>query len=708
MRGTRRIRRAALLAALTFTAAGPAAADTLPPAGGPFALPSPGGCIGQRLVPGDCPVLNGRGFVGVTGIDVPADGRNAYVTGFNSSSVASFALDPGTGAITQLGGASACIGDVHDGNGDCQTLIGGLSNPTDVTSSADGQNVYVVGSVYGPSVSENGAIAQFSRGPDGALVPLTPACFDDFKAIGYGNGGFGSCPNATPGHGQFQGLLGARGIAVAPDGNNIYIGTAPYQSTGAITNLQRSGTGDLAGLNQTYSAAIDCTYDPEGLGNLTGCPAGSPLMRGIGAVYRLTVSPDNQNVYAVGIFGLVILHRDTNNQGALTQLAGAKGCISNVSAGQGCTPGSPNSYGVAVSPNGAFVITAGAFGLEEFARDPTDGSLTKTRCVAANRPGCEQGPPGFGPASLAFGPDGTSLDVADASGTLWTFAFDPASGALTLRPDPADCIQDQNGATFACTRSMVGMTSAFDVAASPTAPFVYVGSRTYASGTPTSSQVAAVAINRAPSCSATSAATVAGTPVAVGLPCTDPNGDPDPAGHALTRSVVDAPGHGSTGTVDQAARAVTYTPASGFTGTDTFTFRASDGGADAAPATATVTVGPPPPPPPAPPATTTTTTTTSPVVPPLPTLAHFLPAHVCASRRHLVLHLKAPAGVSVASVRVRVGHRTPIVRSGRGLTTAIDLRGLPRTAVKVTFTFRLTDGRTVTGTRTFHTCVTKT
>jgi PKD repeat protein len=99
--------------------------------------------------------------------------------------------------------------------------------------------------------------------------------------------------------------------------------------------------------------------------------------------------------------------------------------------------------------------------------------------------------------------------------------------------------------------------------------------------------------DRPPACSSTSAA--AGGAVAVTLACSDP----DP-GDGLARAIVSGPAHGSLGPIDQAAGTVAYTPAPGFSGTDSFTFRATDShGATSATAIATVYVpaAPQPPPP---------------------------------------------------------------------------------------------------------------
>ncbi len=88
--------------------------------------------------------------------------------------------------------------------------------------------------------------------------------------------------------------------------------------------------------------------------------------------------------------------------------------------------------------------------------------------------------------------------------------------------------------------------------------------------------------NSSPSASPISTATLAGTPAALTLQATDP--DPE---DTLYFEIVTQPSHGSlSGT--NASR--TYTPAGGFTGTDTFTYRASDGKAWSATVSATIRV----------------------------------------------------------------------------------------------------------------------
>ncbi|HQL27689.1 MAG TPA: Ig-like domain-containing protein [Anaerolineaceae bacterium] len=90
-------------------------------------------------------------------------------------------------------------------------------------------------------------------------------------------------------------------------------------------------------------------------------------------------------------------------------------------------------------------------------------------------------------------------------------------------------------------------------------------------------------VNDAPVALARSVSTSVDTPVAVVLSGTDVDGD------SLTYTVLTAPAHGAlTGT----APSLTYTPASGYTGADSFTYKVNDGTADSTAATVAITINP--------------------------------------------------------------------------------------------------------------------
>lgn len=87
-----------------------------------------------------------------------------------------------------------------------------------------------------------------------------------------------------------------------------------------------------------------------------------------------------------------------------------------------------------------------------------------------------------------------------------------------------------------------------------------------------------------PRCSDTSANALHNTSTPVSLTCVDDDGD------AVTRVIVSGPAHGTLGAIDQAAGTVTYTPANGYSGPDSFTFRATDATGTSNVSTASVTV----------------------------------------------------------------------------------------------------------------------
>ena len=91
--------------------------------------------------------------------------------------------------------------------------------------------------------------------------------------------------------------------------------------------------------------------------------------------------------------------------------------------------------------------------------------------------------------------------------------------------------------------------------------------------------------NTAPTANNGSVSTTAGTAVSGTLSATDSDGD------SLTFAIVSNPSNGSVSITNAATGAFTYTPASGFTGTDSFTFNATDSAGNASnTATETATV----------------------------------------------------------------------------------------------------------------------
>ncbi|MDQ1702582.1 MAG: hypothetical protein QOF57_1834 [Frankiaceae bacterium] len=82
-------------------------------------------------------------------------------------------------------------------------------------------------------------------------------------------------------------------------------------------------------------------------------------------------------------------------------------------------------------------------------------------------------------------------------------------------------------------------------------------------------------------------------------------------------------------------------------------------------------------------------------------------ARACVSRRRFVVRVRAPRGTKLRSVRVYVGNRRAVTRSGSRLKVPVTLRGLPRGKVRVRIVAVTTKGKRITVRRTYRTCAAK-
>jgi hypothetical protein len=81
------------------------------------------------------------------------------------------------------------------------------------------------------------------------------------------------------------------------------------------------------------------------------------------------------------------------------------------------------------------------------------------------------------------------------------------------------------------------------------------------------------------------------------------------------------------------------------------------------------------------------------------------PNTLCTSRRHFVVHVVQVPGRMYRRVNVRLnGHRVATTTTKRGVTAAVDLRGLPKGTYVLRIMLETIHGRKITRTRTYHTC----
>jgi DNA-binding beta-propeller fold protein YncE len=266
-------------------------------------------------------------------------------------------------------------------------------------------------------------------------------------------------------------LSGAQGVAVSPDGKSVY--AAAFNGNGVAILNRNTSTGAL---NQPGGTG-GCISQ----GGAGSCAAGHALS----SVIAVAVSPDNKNVYAVTFSNAVVrLDRNTTT-GALTQPAGAAGCISQTGAGP-CADGHglKTPVSVTVSPDGktVYVTSTGGDDVARFTRNTTTGALHQppgpAGCVSETGAGlCVDGHALSNPRAVTVSPNGKSVYVASAvSNAVVRFDRNTTTGALTQPGGTAGCISiDGTGGECAVAPGINGYLGATTVVVSQDGTSVYLG-----------------------------------------------------------------------------------------------------------------------------------------------------------------------------------------------------------------------------------------
>jgi DNA-binding beta-propeller fold protein YncE len=412
--------------------------------GGLEQLPGRLGCLAQGKASiklcGKARALKdpGVGF-GSRAIAISPDGRNVYVASSKSDSIAVFARDRKTGALTQPKGKVGCAAaKAAEG---CALAIG-LIGPNSVAVSPDGRNVY--------ATSRGGSsITTFLRNrATGALRELPPSASGCISGIAF--------PECTPG----RGLTDPDVVVISPDGKNVYVGA--FAGNG-VASFSRAGQ---AGALTQLEGTAGCIN----LGGTEGCGPGVQ----IGAIEGMAISANGSAVYtaaaassAVGVFA-----RDRST-GALSQGTGAAGCITNTAV-TGCALGYEfkGVNALAVAPKGGDVYATsltsnslttfrpipGGIGLSqppgpereiEKEKGPgketvpsPEGTPSPNGCTVFLRsPGCAFGVAMQAPEGLALSPDGSNVYVtALQTGAVDVFDRNAESGVVAQKPGPRGCV----------------------------------------------------------------------------------------------------------------------------------------------------------------------------------------------------------------------------------------------------------------------------
>jgi DNA-binding beta-propeller fold protein YncE len=374
-----------------------------------------------------------------------------------------------TGSLEQLPGRLGCLSSGLAAKkvcGQARALKGagpGVGSRA-IAISPDGRNVYV-------AASGADAIAVFDRNPvTGALTQPKGKAGCVAALVGKAKGD--ECGLAI-------GLIAPNSVAVSPDGRNVYATSRSGSSVTTFIRNRKSGR-----LRQLPPSASGCI---SGLA-LPGCTPG----RALKWPDVVVVSPDGKNVY-VGDFGGggVVSFSRAGGAGALTQLSGTAGCITEA-ATEGCAQGREMDKveGMAINPTGSTVYAASPFSnaIDILQRNASTGALTQAAdtsgCITVEAVGgCAQGYQFAGVNALVVAPKGGDVYATSlTSNSVTTFHVTEGGGlAQAARPEgenvpaglgnPAGCLVYLRAAGCSFGRAMKAPEG---LALSPTGDNLYV------------------------------------------------------------------------------------------------------------------------------------------------------------------------------------------------------------------------------------------
>ena len=208
----------------------------------------------------------------------------------------------------------------------------------------------------------------------------------------------------------------------------------------------RPERGALVQLAGRSGCLVDRSAAAKGCGRARALQGPGPFM-GSRAV---AVSADGRNVYvASSRSNAIAVFRRNPGSGALSQPAGAAGCIASKAA-EGCARaiglGGVNS--LALSPDGRnlYATARGSDAVTAFHRNPSTGALRQLPGTAGcwaglPIPGCGQGRGVVGPDVLVASPDGRNVYVGSFFGNaVAVFGREAKGGGLTQVAGSAGCV----------------------------------------------------------------------------------------------------------------------------------------------------------------------------------------------------------------------------------------------------------------------------
>jgi DNA-binding beta-propeller fold protein YncE len=424
-------------------------------------LDGPAGCVTPRGGGGCTPA---RGSVGIDLIASP-DGRHVYTAG--SGGVFAFSRDPQTGALSPLDGSSACL--TAGGDPGCAPASRMRAPHGGLAFSPDGTSLYVAWADYSVPGMPRSGLSVLRRDPGtGTLTELAGegGCLDTHGMEG-----------CTP----WRNIFDSTGIAAAPDGRHVYVGT--------------QGFGDFLGEPRVAMLDVDPATGGLRPPDRAGCPGAladpereSPCAPFAGSSI-ITFVGGGLHVYTAD----QALSRDPET-GLLTPMGGRKGCYfvpDRQDPELDPRPGSCTSLraffgyveGVVATPDGRQIyMTDEGTAVGGFNRNPATGRLSPIRvlggCARAGAgAGCSHSRAFEGPNGLAMAPDGRTIYAAGyQTDSVAVFNRDARTGALRQLAGRNGCVSGGNrreNKTLLCSAARA-LRFPWDMIVSPDGLNIYV------------------------------------------------------------------------------------------------------------------------------------------------------------------------------------------------------------------------------------------